>query len=471
MPQVPKVALMWESSSHFGREILRGCVRYSRLHGPWSLYLCGGDLEQELPKKVDFTGIIARGYSLKAINHIKATGLPAVVGEPEVLELALPGAYSRLPKIVTNGQAIAKMVVEYFCDRGLLRLAFCGFENCPCSLEREQAFCQQAKDCGHPCSTYRIDVRNWLRAGDWGRAWDNEQIQLANWVKSLPKLTGLMVCNDMCGRHVLEACRQAEVQVPEHVAVLGVDDDELVCESSYPPLSSVALDVETAGYKAAQLLDQLMSGTTPTGEQVISVEPIGIAARRSSRVVVKDDPLVAKTLCFIEGHAGRGIGVPDVVSEIGVSRRTLERRFSRAMGRSILAQVNQSRLDRAKCLLQETDLPVYRVATEVGFANARMLNRIFSRGEHILPTVFRRNSKQGLPPQGEPAGHRASARLAGQGFAEHRLDHRYGAVEGSAADKFDLSKMEKRARRKPEVLRGSSFAREFPRTPQPAPWA
>jgi LacI family transcriptional regulator len=462
---------MWESSSHFGREILRGCVRYSHLHGPWSLYICSEDVEQGLPKKVDFTGIIARGYSLKAINHIKATGVPAVVGELAAVELAMPGVCSRLPKIVTNGQAIAKMAVEHFCGRGLPRFAFCGLENCPWSLEREQAFCHQAEVCGHSCSTYRIGVRNWLRAADWVRACDHEHIQLANWVKSLPKLTGLMVCNDLCGRHLLEACRQAEVHVPEHVAVLGVDNDELVCESSDPPLSSVALDVETAGYKAAELLDQLMSGTTPTGEQVIAVEPIGIVARRSSRVVVKDDPLVARTLCFIEDHAGSGIGVPDVVSEVGVSRRTLERRFSRAMGRSILAQVNQSRLDRAKCLLQETDLPVCRVATQVGFANARMLNRIFSRGEHILPTVFRRNSKQGLPTKGEQAGQHAAARVAAQGLAEHGLDRRYGSMESSSANEFVSSKAEKTRTAKAEASRGNSFAGEFPRTPQPAPWA
>jgi hypothetical protein len=127
-------------------------------------------------------------------------------------------------------------------------------------------------------------------------------------------------------------------------------------------------------------------------------------------------------------------------------------------------------LDRAKCLLQETDLPVYRVATQVGFANARMLNRIFSRGEHILPTVFRRNSKLHLPSDGEQAGRQTAASLAAQAIAEHGLDRRYGAIEGSSAAKFVLSKAEKTPRRKPEVSRGSSFADELLRTPQPAPW-
>lgn len=394
MASVPKVALMWERSSPFGSGILRGCVRYSRLHGPWSLYICGRDFEVGLPKKVEFSGIIAEGYSLRELKFIKATGLPAVVGEAAVEELAAPGAYSCFRKIVTNGRAIAKMAVDHFSDRGLTCFAFCGFENCTWSLEREQAFCRQASETGQLCSTYRMDVRNWQREGDVVRAWGREQVQLAGWVKSLPRRTGVMVCSDLCGRQVLEACRQAEVQVPEHVAVVGVDNDELVCESSDPTLSSVALDVETSGFKAAHLLDELMSGSAPDRERVIAVEPIGIVGRGSTRVVDKYDPLVAKTLCFIEDHAGRGIGVPDIVSEIGVSRRTLERRFSRATGKSILEQVNQNRLDRAKCLLQETDLPVYRVATEVGFANTRMLNRIFRRGERIPPTVFRRNAKQ-----------------------------------------------------------------------------
>jgi LacI family transcriptional regulator len=395
MDRVPNVALMWESSSPVGREILRGCVRYSRLHGPWSLHICGGDFDLGLPKNVDFSGIIAGGYSLRQMDAIQAARIPAVVGEPAREDLLAPTAFSGWGTIRTHGAAIAEMAVNHFRERGVGSLAYCGFEDCAWSRERERAFCREAEETGGLCSTYRLDVPNRLGEDPWARAEEDGHLRLAAWLKSLPRPTGLMVCDDVCGRLVLDACQQAELEVPEHIAVVGVGNDELACECSDPPLSSVALDVETAGYEAARLLDQLMLGAAPAGGLEVSIEPLGVESRRSSRVVVNDDPLVVRMLCFIEDHAGRGIGVPDVVSEIGVSRRTLERRFSRATGKSIHAQVTQRRLDRAKCLLQETDLPVYRVATEVGFANTRMLNRIFRRGERIPPTVFRRNSKEG----------------------------------------------------------------------------
>jgi LacI family transcriptional regulator len=402
--QVPKVALLWASSSHFGRELLRGSVRYSRLHGPWSLYICGGDFEQGLPD-VEFNGVIAGGDSLDEVNYIKSKGIPAVIGEAATGEVAATNPLDGLSKIVTHSPAIARVAADHFISQGLRTFAFCGFENCPWSLKREEAFAEQIAAHGYPCSKHRIKVRNWQREGDWVRAWGKEQSHLAAWLKSLPRLTGLMACNDMCGRHVLEACREAGVRVPEQVAVVGVDNDDLTCELCHLPLSSVALDVGRAGYEAARLLDGLMSGEITKGEHIVSVNPLWVVVRRSSHLIVKDDPLVADALHFIEDHTGRGIRVPDVVGEMGVSRRTLERKFSHALGRSVLSEIKRARLDRAKQLLQETRLPVYRVANEAGFASARMLNRTFRRMEGSPPATFRQHLKEDAAAEEKNTAH------------------------------------------------------------------
>jgi len=392
--RVPKVALLLETSGHYGRGLLLGVIRYSRLHGPWSLYIGAGHYEQGLPK-AEFTGIIARVASVKQAEQIKATRLPAVVLEACIGELATANPLQRFSEVRTDSPAIAKMVADHFVAQGLRSFAYCGFENCPWSWRREEAFYRTITDLGFPCLRYRIELHNWMRHGDWIRVFAQGHHRLTSWLKSLPPLTGLMACNDMCGRQVLEVCADAGVPVPAHLAVVAVDNDELICELSQPPLSSVALDVENGGYQAALLLDELMSAHSQAKrKQVIPVSPLRVVARRSSDPVCKDDPFVADALRFIKDHAGRGIGVTDVVGGMEVSRRTLERRVLHATGRSVLAEINRSRLERAKCLLQETPLPIHRVATEAGFSNTRMFNRVFRGSEGCPPARYRRQLMQ-----------------------------------------------------------------------------
>jgi LacI family transcriptional regulator len=179
--------------------------------------------------------------------------------------------------------------------------------------------------------------------------------------------------------------------VPDDVAVVGVGNDELMCELSNPPLSSVALGVEKAGYEAAKLLDALKSDVRAR-ERVVKVEPVYVVTRRSSDVVEQGDPAVATALRFIRDYAGKPIGVPDVVEEARVSRRTLERRFSGLLGRSINSEITRYRLERAKRLLLETDLPSFRVAAGAGFGTIKTFNRVFRRAAGVSPQRFRQNT-------------------------------------------------------------------------------
>jgi LacI family transcriptional regulator len=342
-----------------------------------------------------FDAIIARTHSVELAQEIKHLAIPAVALESGTEDLAKANPLRRFSEILADALKIAQMAAEHLVGQGLQSFAFCGFENAPWSRAREREFERYLKLMGFPCVKHRTNIRNWMRYADWTRSWSHERHVLAAWIKSLPLPTGLMACNDMCGRQVLEACADAGVSVPAQLAVVGVDNDELLCELSDPPLSSVALDVEKAGYEASRLLDLLMSGEIRSTKQVVAVNPLRVVMRRSSDIIVKDDPLVGDAIRFIEDHAGRGIGVPDVASEMDVSRRTLERRFSRAIHRSVLTEINRCRLDRAKRLLQETNLPVCRVASEAGFANARMFNRIFRRVENFPPSSYRRKLQEG----------------------------------------------------------------------------
>jgi LacI family transcriptional regulator len=385
------VALLLETSTEYGRGLLRGIVRYSRLYGPWSLYVAPGHLEQALPKAKSWsgTGIIARIHSLEMAKQIRATGLPFVASSLD--EFRSPRRGDKFGEVCTNSAAIGQMAATHLVDRSLRHFAFCGFHGCAWSARREEAFSQYLSERAFQCQAHRIELGNWMHWPNWIEDWEQEQRILLNWLKSLPKPVGLMACNDICGREVLQACAAAGLRVPDDVAVVGVDNDELMCELSNPPLSSIALDVEKAGYEAARLLDSLMSGHL-TAERVVQVEPVYVVTRQSSEIIAPDEPCVATALQFIKNHAGQPIAVPHVIEQTSVSRRTLERRFSRALGRSISSEITQRRLERAKRLLLETDLPSYRVAAAAGFGTIKTFNRVFRRAAGVSPQRFRQNA-------------------------------------------------------------------------------
>jgi LacI family transcriptional regulator len=388
---MPQVALLLETSTEYGRGLLRGIVRYSRLHGPWSLYVAPGHLEQALPKAKSWsgTGIIARVRSPEMAKLIRATGLPFVASSLD--EFRSPRRGDKFGEICTNSAGIGQMAASHLADRSLRHFAFCGFHGCAWSARREEAFSQYLSDRRFQCQAHRIELGNWMHWPNWIEDWEHEQRILLGWLKSLPKPVGLMACNDICGLEVLQACAAAGLRVPEDVAVVGVDNDELMCELSSPPLSSIALDVEKAGYEAARLLDSLMSNHLAE-ERVVRVEPVYVVTRQSSEIVAPDEPCVASALQFIKSHAGQPIDVSHVIEQVNVSRRTLERQFSRALGRSISSEIMRCRLERAKRLLLETDLPSYRVAAAAGFGTAKTFNRIFRRAVRLSPTRFRQNA-------------------------------------------------------------------------------
>ena len=389
--RVPRVALLLETSTEYGRGLLRGVVKYARLHGPWSVDISPGHLEPVLPKANSWAGngIIARIHSPQMAELIRATGLPVVASSLE--EMAWDHNDQDFGEIRTDSPAIARMAAQHLMEQGLPHFAYCGFSACHWSGHREQAFVQCLAAAGFGCHQLHIQYANWLQRPDWIQTSEHERPLIEGWLKSLPKPVGVMACNDACGREVLQACATAGLHVPDDVAVVGVDNDELLCELSEPPLSSVALNLEPAGYEAAMLLEAMMSGQ-PKSHGTVLVRPIRVVARRSSEVISQDDPLVVAALRFIRDHAGQAIGVSDVVNELQVSRRTLERRFARALGRSILSEITRCRLDRAKRLLLETDLTVQRVASGSGFGSVKTFNRAFRQALSQTATVFRNHA-------------------------------------------------------------------------------
>lgn len=217
---------------------------------------------------------------------------------------------------------------------------------------------------------------------------------MANWIKGLPKPVGLMACNDERSCELIEAAQLAGVTVPEEVAVIGVDNDELICNLLDPPLSSIALNSDKAGYEAAALLDKLMAGEKMAGQTVIA-EPAGVVARKSTDVSAVPDAAVVDAIRFIRAHAGEMIRVDDVVNATPLSRRLLERRFRKTVGRSILNEIQRMHVNSATEMLLNTDLPISQVAQKAGFSSATHLGVTFKQRMKMTPFAYRRSFRNG----------------------------------------------------------------------------
>ncbi len=384
MVQTRRVALLVETSRGYGRELLSGIVRYSRLHGPWSFYITPGDFKQALPKMKAWggTGIIARIETRAIAEAICELKLPTIGLDIPAELYPMMMDSGCVSEVHPDPSAAAEMAIEHLLERSFRQFAFVGFDDRVWSQQRRKAFVGQLERQGLECRVYEQPRRR----GD--LEWAREQVILSDWLKSLPKPCGIFCCNDDRGRQVLEAAKAAELKVPDEIAVVGMDNDDLLCELCDPPLSSVALNAARGGFEAAQLLDDLMSGRA-SGTRQIVVEPLWVARRLSTDVLAVNDPQVSAALQFIRDHANEPIQVETVLGAQKISRRSLEMRFRNAIGRSIHDEIQRARLERVKHLLAETDWSNERIAATTGFASGSYMGQAMKRVFGVTPTQYR----------------------------------------------------------------------------------
>ncbi len=382
---MPKVALLVETSLGYGRAFLRGVIRYAKLHGPWAFYLQPGDLRQLLPKMEDWggTGIIARIETPEVAKAVLAARLPTIALDLNQEQLAPENPLSRLSEVCPDSHKAGAMAAEHLMERGFRHFAFVGvWGDVPWSIRRGEGFAERLDEAGLSCTRFPMP------RAERDRRWGREQAILGQWLRELPKPLGILACDDDRGRQVLEACRAAGLLVPEDVAVVGVDNDELLCELSDPTLSSVSLNSEQAGYDAAALLHSLMSRRIRKPQRIL-VEPSRVVTRRSTDVHATEDRDLAKAVRFIQDNIVHPIGVEDVVEHVDCSRRALELRFRRLLGRSVNMEIQLIRIERAKYLLAETDLSVAGIAEALGFGSSNYMIRLFHHKVGQSPAEYR----------------------------------------------------------------------------------
>jgi LacI family transcriptional regulator len=374
----PRVVILTSTIVKGLHEMLLGVLQYAQEHGPWRIYQQENRrwmYELHDLKRWGCTGVVAADYhSAGEARQVATLGVPVVVLlQPHPMRQRGYPLF-RWPCVVWNSEAIGKMAAAYFLERHYTQFAFVGhiFGDSYWSVARERNFRATLRAHGHRrCHVYAPCTEAERRD------WAVERPRMEAWLRALPKPVALFAPNDRRGKQVLDACLDAGVSVPDEVAVLGVDNDEWVCEASVPTLSSIQCDPRPAGYHVAAHLDRLMRGERLKKAEYL-VEPIRVVTRQSTEWVAIADQKMAAALRFIRQRAhDPRLRVADVARSVGLSRRATEIRFRNATGRTVREEVEHVRLERLRALLSESELPIGEVARQCGFDGLTHLGRVF----------------------------------------------------------------------------------------------
>ena len=300
----------------------------------------------------------------------------------------------RIPAVNTDDAMTVALALDHLRERGLQQFAFCGFAGANYSRDRSAHFRARLAADGRESFVYEgRPTSGTLDTTSVEESEIDAEAALGDWLESLPRPIGIVAANDIRAQQVLSVCRQRRLLVPEEAAVIGVDNDEVLCELCDPPLSSVQPDVRGIGYQAAAILDAMMRGEDAPPETVC-LPPLGVVVRRSTDVLAIADRQTATALRLIHEQACRGISVQDVVRQLALSRSTLERKFAASVGRSPKDEIERVRLERIKQMLTETRHPLRVIADRTGFPFPEYLNTFFKHHTGETPAAFRRRMEQ-----------------------------------------------------------------------------
>ncbi len=376
-----RVAILVDTSTMWGRELIAGVHRYSREHVGWQLFVEPRGLEQRrwLPTAWKGDGVIARVGFIELAKRLKTLNLPVV----NVSAITLPKV--NFPRVLSDQAAAAKLAADHLLARGFRYYAYFSLLGLEYVAEQQQAFLDTLRREGHQCEVFAVQPQLGAEPD-----WNFDMKRLGKWLRSLPKPLAVFTWNSGSARELIYACMQAGLAVPEQVAVLSGSDDDLFCVVTPVPISAVKLACEQIGYRAAAELDAMMSKREVAPPAEVLIPPQGVVERRSTDTLAVDDEAMVKALRFIREDPARAMTVDGVARKAGLCRRALELRFQHLLGRSPAAEIRRVRIDHSIHLLQHTNLSVAAVAERSGFSSPEYMASVFRSQLATTPLHFRK---------------------------------------------------------------------------------
>lgn len=333
----------------------------------------------EWAKKWEANAIIGRFNHDDDIDLFRRNGIIAIAQD-------FKRRFNNIPNITSNYHDTGRLAAQFFIEKGYKHFAFYGYKDTVWSDERCEGFYEGIKEAGYGKNFYTYTNQQLETL------WYYDTTPLLNWLNQLPQQTAVFCCDDNQGNKITEICKSNSIQIPEHLAVLGVDNDTTLCELSDPPLSSIHLDIEAGGYETAELIMNLMKQKDFQPQDVI-IKAISIINRASTNSFATNDMYINEALEFIHSNLDKALNVTDLVKKLPLSRRLLEMRFKKVTGRSVYNYIIYNRIEEFARKIHETDKPINEIATEMEFYNYSNLVQQFKQIKGCTPTEFRKRNK------------------------------------------------------------------------------
>ncbi len=375
-----RILLSIETSHGHGRSIIDGATRYVDEQGG-NIEFEGRMLLESAPRWLNSwkgDGILIRSSHSAACRILRSGTIPFV----QLYCKNDADGYD----VGSDETAIGETAVRHFLEQGHRHFAMFSQRSLYWAKIREDGFVAALDRHGFTCSVFQSPRPILEPLTLWN---SRDRNRLSDWLRSLPKPIALFAPTDMHARRIVDLCRELDLKVPEQLAILGVDNDEWFCRHHTPTLSSIDQNGNRIGYEAATLLYRLMNGEKRP-ESPIFVPPVGVVKRASTDILAIDDEDLVAAASFIRNHLGENIDIDDVVAEVGLSRRTLERKFVKQFGRTLGQEISRLRLESAAALLRETAIPVGNVARRCGFGTHGYFISAFQKAFQQTPTEYRK---------------------------------------------------------------------------------
>jgi LacI family transcriptional regulator len=365
------------------RDFMKGAARYLRSRPDWDIIPAWPPNKMwDLDRSLRPDGIVSFPETPEQTAKLNRVGLPVVGAGWQYQN-------SKLPWVTWDNKECGRVAARHLLDRGLRHFAIVARDSFgDYSRDRTAGFLEvvmaNKMQC-HPFDFQKLPRRT---------HWRTMERLLGEWLLSLPKPVGIMADIDATALDLLVAARWSKILIPSEVAVISVGGDDALCELAFPSLSSVLLPGQTAGWEAAALLDRIMNGGKPE-HRLRLLPPEGVAQRVSTDVLAVEDPMVRKAIQYMQNHAHRCFELSELVAVVPISRRSLEIRFKKWIGRTMQEELSRVRVARAVNLLRETNLPIVEIAELCGFREVQRLTEVFSRVTGLPPGKFRRQARTG----------------------------------------------------------------------------
>jgi len=381
-----QIGLYIEKARAFGRGICRGVIDYAQENGFTIRFLTTADLQKG--RLSDCDGFIARITDDKIARRLLATGKP-------VVDVYYAKPRPRIAIVKTRHESIGRLAAEHFIDRHFNNFAYCPFGAGRTSIYCRQAFARRLKRDGFNCVVYGSDNEPTYQLNDLEIINDDirpprDAKRLLNWLKTLPKPVAVFCPSDLRAWQIVHLCRSANIDVPSEIAVLGLDNDVLLCGISRPMLSSIDPDAHMIGWRSAELIDRQLAHGIPSKQVIVQIEPKGIVARTSTENYPLDPPWLSDALIYINREAKNRISAQDVFQKLGLSHTSVVRAFRSALGTTVQQVIQATRLKESERLLSETSLGLEEIGRRAGFASTTYFMQCFTKAHGISPGSWRK---------------------------------------------------------------------------------